>query len=99
LSSELTTRLTGQYLKIELYPFSFVEFLKLHKVDWQKNDSKHLADTLKYFDRFICKGCAEFSVDNDSEILQRIYEDILYKGLLIRFGIREVKSFCGSVEC
>ena len=33
LSSELATHLTGRYIKIELYPFSFTEYLKFKGVD------------------------------------------------------------------
>jgi predicted AAA+ superfamily ATPase len=32
LSTELTTHLTGRYVKIEVYPFSFLEFLRYQNI-------------------------------------------------------------------
>lgn len=94
LSSELATHLTGRYFKIELYPFSFEEFLKLEKINWKKIDSKKHARILACFSHYLNGGgFPEFLKTHDPEHLKRIYEDILYKDILTRFNIREVKSF------
>ncbi len=94
LSSELATRLTGRYLKIELYPFSFAEFLRARKINLTEKSSGRLAKILRYFDKFLVGGgFPEFVISGEKEILQRIYDDILYKDLLVRFKIKEVKSF------
>lgn len=94
LSSELATRLSGRYFKIELYPFSFKEFLDYKKIDYQKKDTKNKVKILKNFDYYLKNGgFPEFIQYKDSEFLKRIYEDVLYKDLLIRFNIREVKAF------
>ncbi len=94
LSSELTTRLSGRYFKIELYPFSFKEFLDFKKIDYRKNDTKSKVKILKSFDYYLKNGgFPEFIQFKDSEFLKRVYEDVLYKDLLIRFNIREIKAF------
>ena len=94
LSSEIGTHLTGRYFKIELYPFSFKEFLAYKKIDYKKKDSQHKATILKRFDEYLeSGGFPEFIKYQDNEYLKRIYEDILYKDLLTRFKIREVKVF------
>jgi len=94
LSSELTTRLSGRYFKIELYPFSFKEFLDFKKIDYRKNDTKNKVKILKSFDYYLKNGgFPEFIQFKDSEFLKRVYEDVLYKDLLIRFNIREIKAF------
>lgn len=94
LSSELTTHLTGRYFKIELFPFSFKEFLKYRGIDWKKSDTKTKSEILKNFDLYLNGGgFPEFVKYNEQEYLKRIYEDILYKDILTRFGIREVKAF------
>ena len=94
LSSELATRLSGRYFKIELYPFSFKEFLNYKKIDYHKKDTKSKIKVLKNFDYYLKNGgFPEFIQSKDSEFLKRIYEDVLYKDLLIRFNIREVKAF------
>lgn len=95
LSSELATHLTGRYFKIELYPFSFKEFLKFKKnIDLHKKDSGTKASILKLFNRYLNEGgFPEFIKYDDSEYLKRIYEDIIYKDLLVRYKIREVKAF------
>jgi len=94
LSSELATHLTGRYVKIELYPFSFKEFLRFKKVEYGKKTSAAKAGMLKYFDEYLkFGGFPDFLKYGDEEFLRRIYNDILYKDLLVRFKIKEVKAF------
>ena len=94
LSSELTTRLSGRYFKIELYPFSFKEFLNFKKIDCREKGTRNKIKILKNFDYYLKNGgFPEFIQYKDSEFLKRIYEDVLYKDLLVRFNIREVKAF------
>ncbi|MFC1613562.1 ATP-binding protein [Patescibacteria group bacterium] len=94
LSSELTTHLTGRYFKINLYPFSFKEFLDYKKIDYKNKETQNKINILKNFDFYLANGgFPEFIKYNDNEFLKRIYEDILYKDLLVRFNIREVKAF------
>lgn len=94
LSSELATHLTGRYIKLELYPFSFKEFLKFNKIDYKKKTSASQANLLKQFEKYLKGGgFPEYLKFNDSEYLKRIYDDILYKDLLVRFKIKEIKAF------
>jgi len=94
LSSELGTHLTGRYFKIELYPFSFKEFLHYKKVDYKEKGAEIRAKILKIFDNYLKNGgFPEFVKYKDKEFVKRIYEDVLYRDLLTRFNIREVKSF------
>ncbi len=94
LSSELATHLTGRYVKIELLPFSFQEFLDFKKIDFTKNDTDTKGMILKNFEKYLLNGgLPEFLKYKDDEFLKRMYEDILYKDLLVRYAIREVKAF------
>lgn len=94
LSSELATHLTGRYFKIELFPFSFKEFLALQKVDYKQKGTENKIKVLKNFDFYLENGgFPEFLKYKDTELLKRVYEDVLYRDLLTRFKIRESKSF------
>jgi predicted AAA+ superfamily ATPase len=94
LSSELATHLTGRYYKIELYPFSFEEFLRFNKVDYGQITSKKEAGILKNFDSYLeGGGFPEYVKNKKNESLEQIFEDIIYRDLLTRFKIREVKNF------
>jgi hypothetical protein len=94
LSSELGTHLTGRYGKIELYPFSFREFLLFSKKPEHAKTSEEKAEILKSFDEYVSVGgFPEFLKYRDAEYLKRIYEDILYRDLLVRFKIKETKPF------
>ncbi|MEI6596825.1 MAG: ATP-binding protein [bacterium] len=94
LGSELATHLTGRYYKIELYPFSFKEFLQLKKVDYGKIISKKEAEILRNFDSYFQGGgFPEYVKNKKDESLKQIFEDIVYRDLLARFKIREVKNF------
>lgn len=83
LSSELGSRLTGRHLDYELFPFSFEEFCLLKKC---KKSVKTFSDFLKY------GGFPEYLIYNRTEILKRLFEDILMRDVVVRYGIKDVRS-------
>ena len=94
LSSELATHLTGRYIKIELFPFSFMEILDFHKINYKKISSNTKAKLLAQFDNYLTQGgFPEMVKFNDNEYLKRIYEDIIYRDLIVRYKIRNIKQF------
>lgn len=94
LSSELGTHLTGRHVRIELYPFSFTEYLKFREVDYNSMTSRNKALVLKHFDAYLNEGgFPEFIKYGDVEFLKRIYDDILYRDLIVRFKIKEARAF------
>lgn len=94
LSSELSTHLTGRYFKIEVYPFSFKECLIFNKIDTKKILSSNRIKIIKEFDNYLkFGGFPDFIKYRNKEFLERIYEDVVYKDIITRFGIKEVVSF------
>ncbi len=94
LSSDLATHLTGRYIKQELYPFSFTEFLAYKNVDFTRNDTDTKAQILKYLDWYLVNGgIPDYIKTQDQQFLQNLFEDVLYKDLIIRYGIRNVQAF------
>lgn len=94
LSAELGTHLTGRYQKITLYPFSFREMLRFRSVDTARITAKKKAAILAEFDAYLDGGgFPEYLKFRDPEYLKRTYDDILYRDIISRFGIREVKGF------
>lgn len=83
LSSELGTRLTGRHITRELFPFSFKEYLRYTS---QQN-------TLDAFTNYLENGgFPEFLRSKNPEILQSLLDDILYRDIAVRNGIRDVQS-------
>lgn len=94
LSAELGTRLTGRYLQIELFPFSFREYLDLKGITPQRVTTAKKAEILNHFDYYLENGgFPEFLKTGDDEQLRRTYEDILFRDIVVRYGIRDVKMF------
>jgi len=94
LSSELATHLTGRYIRTELYPFSFPEFLQFKKIDFNDKTTVNSAKVSAAFDDYLLKGgFPEYLISNDPEFLHRIYEDIIYRDLILRFGIKNIRGF------
>ena len=95
LSSELATTLSGRHLKFELYPFSFEEFAAYHNFPVKKiPDTAEKVSLLKQFSKYLLLGgFPEIVISENIDELRQLYQDILIKDLLVRFGIRETKSF------
>ena len=97
LSSELATHLTGRYKKIELYPFAFQEQLCFYNISPDIEEvitTKRKAEIIKYFDIYLkAGGFPDYLKYNDREFLHTVYESIIYKDIIVRNKIREVKAF------
>jgi hypothetical protein len=96
LSKELGTKLTGRSLRIELYPFSFTEFLLFKGYKLQKNALSYTterASIKKYLAEYLRHGgmpeCLKY---RDASLLKRVYEDILYRDIVARYDIKQVKA-------
>ena len=78
LSKELGTHLTGRYLMLQMFPFSFKEFLSLKKFELNKNSiylTKSRAEIRKYFeDYFINGGFPEYIRESNPEYLKILYD-------------------------
>ena len=96
LSRELWTHLTWINLKIELFPFSFGEFLKFKKFIFEKNDIydyEKKAKLKKYFWEYLQKWWfAQFLKNDDTKFFKDLYENILYKDIIVRHKLKEEKS-------
>lgn len=94
LSSELGTHLTGRYVKIELFPFSFKEFLKFKNEVVTEISTKVTAQILTHFDDYLRSGgFPEYLLYKDPEFLKRTYDDIIYRDIITKHGIRNVRQF------
>jgi uncharacterized protein len=83
LSQELGTKLTGRHITKELYPFSFIEYCSFLN---KKPDSETFQD---YHET---GGFPEFLKYRNPDILTSLFEDIIYRDIAVRHGIRDVKS-------
>ena len=96
LSRELGTHLTGRYISRELFPFSFKEFILLKKPDLLgKNYFKTTikAEILALFrEYFINGGFPNFVKTGDELALKTMFENILYRDIMVRNNITNEKE-------
>ena len=83
LSKELGTHLTGRHLSYELMPFSFSEFLDYH-------NENPTSEQLKKYARI--GGMPEYVKHEESEIILNLLNDILYRDIAVRHGIRDIET-------
>jgi uncharacterized protein len=79
LSRELGTKLTGRHLQMEMFPFSFREFLSM----------KNASPSITSFDQYLYDGgFPEYLKKANPSILHELLSDIVMKDIAIRFGIK-----------
>jgi len=83
LSQELGTKLTGRQITQELFPFSYIEYLEfLHLENTTESVASYLNDG----------GFPEYLKTMDTEQLDALFNDILYRDIVTRNGIKDAKS-------
>jgi uncharacterized protein len=96
LSQELGTRLTGRSIRVELFPFSFREYLDFRKVKTpdlsilttrQKGNLRKLADEYMTFG-----GIPDALKYPELEVHKALYDDVLYRDIATRYKLDNVKG-------
>lgn len=96
LSQELGTRLTGRYVPVELYPFSFKEFL-LFRGDaipnFQRMTTVELARINSALNTYLISGGIPDALKYpDLPILRSLYDDVLYRDIATRYRLDAVAT-------
>jgi hypothetical protein len=96
LSSELGSRLTGRYLPVELFPFSFLEFMQFRQYPPLNLDRLTTADEARlqgYLSEYLrLGGVPEPLKYPDLPLLRILYDDVLYRDIAARYRIEEVRA-------
>ena len=95
LSKELGSRLTGRYRLLELYPFSFSEYLKLRGVPG--GQSRHLPHTRARLSSLLRRyleegGLPEYLAGGDLDDVRTLFDNILYRDIIARYSIRSQRQ-------
>jgi len=85
LSGELATLLAGRYVQIDVYPFSFREYLKYYNI--QDNLNNHF---LKYVENGGMPSTFEYDDENKKNILMDLYNSIILKDIIQRNNVKNV---------
>jgi len=96
LSRELGTHLTGRYLAYELFPFSFKEFIALKNPALLGKNYYHTsvkAEILALFHAYFNNGgFPGFIKTGDELALKTLFENILYRDIMVRNKITNEKE-------
>ncbi|MGN0846955.1 MAG: ATP-binding protein [Kiritimatiellia bacterium] len=82
LSRELGTKLSGRHLDLELFPFSYPEFLRFRG---RERGEASLRDYLRD------GGFPAYLKTGEPTVLKELVGDIIYKDIAVRYGIRDVQ--------
>lgn len=96
LSRELGTRLTGRYVPIELYPFSFREFLQFRgqpAPDPQRMTTADKGMLKSALDTYLQLGGIPDALKYpELPLLRTLYDDVLYRDIATRYRLDAVSS-------
>lgn len=97
LSQEFGTKLTGRYVPIELFPFSFREYLRFMNIQLQDFSgylrSEKRAQLRKYFEQYLKKGgVPQALLFPELEIHKMLYNDVIYRDIVARYDVSAVKE-------
>jgi len=96
LGGEAATVLTGRNRIMELYPFSFREFLTAN--DFPVNDRDFLIAEKRawiarlFNDYLVSGGFPEVVKSRDTSLLQEYFRDIIFRDVVTRYSVRNVRE-------
>jgi len=80
MSREFGTKLTGRHLNVEMFPFSYAEFLRY-------TEATPSATTID--DHLKIGGFPAYVASRDRRILTELFNDILYRDIVVRYALRD----------
>lgn len=93
LSQEFGTHLTGRHIDLELYPFSFQEYLRakdLQKiVEGDYNTSARATLSAEFNKYFLTGGMPEVVLSGEAAILTHLINDVIQKDIVTRYSVRK----------
>lgn len=100
LSRELGTHLTGRYIRRELFPFSFTDFLRLKDVQVPVLNELHGTEIksrirILFQQYFEAGGFPVYLLNRNRDYLRDLYEGIVFRDILVRHKItreREIRE-------
>lgn len=96
LSRELGTLLTGRYLPIELFPFSFDEFLQFQGIappDLERLTTIKRGLLQQNWNNYLRWGGIPDALKYlELPLLRTLYDDVLYRDIATRYHIEEVRA-------
>lgn len=95
LSKELATHLTGRHIAIELFPFSFEEFLCYKKIELRGETTKTVGLIKGALRSYVEVGGFPEALKEPDPFLyvKSVYSTILLKDILLRHKIRYTRTF------
>jgi hypothetical protein len=97
LSRELSTHLTGRYIQFQIFPFSFLEFLRAK--EFAMDEALELKERqgllLGHLDGYLDKGGYPEIVVKDLDVknyLTTLFESVLFKDIAKRYSVRYTKK-------
>jgi len=96
LSREWGSRLTGRYVPVELFPFSFNEFLRFRQFvapDLSRLTTLDMARLQQHLSEYLqVGGLPEPLKYPDLPLRRTLYDDVLYRDIAARYHIEEVRA-------
>ena len=80
LSRELGTKLTGRHLDMEVFPFSYEEFIRFTKRKRGKESFLRYVNT---------GGFPAYVKTGMRQVLKDLFNDILYRDIIVRYGLTD----------
>src|SRR3989338_6924327 len=95
LRKEFGTRLTGRYKPFEVFPFSFLEYIRFKGIElekeWMHKATKRV-EIKKLFNEYLeLGGFPEYLKTQDKEYIKNIFENILYRDVIARYSVKKHK--------
>jgi predicted AAA+ superfamily ATPase len=95
LSGELATHITGRYSIVELFPFSFEEYVQLLKLDKNNLSTKNKALLNKAFEEYTLQGGFPEIIKGEEapNYITNLFHSIITRDIFYRYVIQYTKSF------
>ena len=96
LSRELGTHLTGRYIAVEIFPFSFREYLQLSEIQVVPKDyylTSKRSILMGHFREYMEKGgFPKYLQSPSSRYLSSLYDSIIFRDVMARNGLTNEKE-------